>query len=48
MLSNLVVVAFTERYPWLLPEIVAAATLLVGMFLARLIRQVRGCRRPPD
>ena len=39
---------FTERYPWLLPGVVAAAALLVGLFLASLIRQVRGHLRPPD
>ena len=42
------VVPFTERYPWLLPGIVAAAALLVGLFLASLIRQVRGRLRPPE
>ena len=41
------VVPFTERYPWLLPGVVAAAALLVGLFLASLIRQVRGRLRPP-
>ena len=38
---------FTERYPWLLPGVVALAALLVGLFLASLIRQVRGRLRPP-
>ena len=42
------VVPFTERYPWLLPGIVAAAALLVGLFLASLIRQVRGRLRPSE
>ena len=42
------VVPITERYPWLLPGVVAAAALLVGLFLASLIRQVRGRLRPPD
>ena len=41
-------VPFTERYPWLLPTVVALAALLVGMFLAGLIRQVRGGLRPPE
>ena len=41
-------VPFTERYPWLLPGVVAAAALLVGLFLASLIRQVRGRLRPSD
>ena len=41
-------VPFTERYPWLLPGVVAAAALLVGLFLASLIRQVRGRLRPPE
>ena len=41
-------VPFTERYPWLLPTVVALAALLVGMFLASLIRQVRGRLRPPE
>ena len=36
------IVPFTERYPWLLPAVVALAALLVGLFLASLIRQVRG------
>ena len=39
---------FTERYPWLLPGVVALAALLVGIFLASLIRQVRGRLRPPE
>lgn len=39
---------FTERYPWLLPAVVAVAALLVGLFLASLIRQVRGRLRPPE
>ena len=42
------VVPFTERYPWLLPGVVAAAALLVGLFVASLIRQVRGRLRPPE
>ena len=29
---------FTERYPWLLPAVVGFAALMVGLFLARLIR----------
>ncbi len=41
------IVPFTERYPWLLPAVVALAALLVGLFLASLIRQVRGRLRPP-
>ena len=45
---QLEVVPFTERYPWLLPGVVAAAALLVGLFLASLIRQVRGRLRPPE
>ena len=43
-----VALPFTERYPWLLPGVVAAAALLVGLFLASLIRQVRGRLRPPE
>lgn len=39
---------FTERYPWLLPVVVAAAALLVGFFLASLVRQVRGRLAPPE
>ncbi len=42
------VVPFTERYPWLLPLVVAVAALLVGLFLASLIRQVGGRLRPPE
>jgi hypothetical protein len=42
------IVPFTERYPWLLPGVVAAAALLVGLFLASLIRQVRGRLQPPE
>ena len=41
-------VPFTERYPWLLPGVAAAAALLVGLFLASLIRQVRGRLQPPE
>ena len=39
---------FTQRYPWLLPVLAAAAALLLGLFLASLIRQVRGRLRPPE
>ena len=42
------ILPFTERYPWLLPGVVAAAALLVGLFLASLIRQVQGRLRPPE
>ena len=41
-------VPFTERYPWLLPTVVALAALLVGLLLASLTRQVRGRLRPPE
>ena len=40
-------VPFTERYPWLLPTIVAIAALLVGAFLATLVRQIGSNLRPP-
>ena len=40
--------SFTERYPWLLPVIVAIAALVVGAFLASIIRQLRGTLPPPD
>jgi hypothetical protein len=39
---------FTERYPWLLPTIVAVAALLVGLFLASLLRQIRHLLPPPS
>ncbi len=39
---------FTERYPWLLPVIVAIAALVVGAFLASIIRQLRGTLPPPE
>lgn len=38
---------FTERYPWLLPTAVAGAALLIGLFLANLLRQVRKLLPPP-
>ena len=38
---------FTERYPWLLPTVVALAALLIGVFLASLLRQVRRTLSPP-
>lgn len=38
---------FTERYPWLLPTVVAAAALLIGLFLANLLRQIRKLLPPP-
>jgi len=38
---------FTERYPWLLATAVALASLLVGLFLANLVRQVRTLLPPP-
>lgn len=39
--------AFTERYPWLLPIIVAVAALFIGIFLTSLIRQLRRVLPPP-
>ena len=41
-------VPFTERYPWLLPTVVAIAALLIGAFLATLVRQLGGGLRPPE
>ena len=38
---------FTERYPWLLPTVVALAALLIGVFLASLFRQLKGMLPPP-
>ena len=38
----------TERYPWLLPVIVAVAALVVGAFLASIIRQLKGTLPPPE
>lgn len=38
---------FTERYPWLLPTVVAVAALLIGLFLANLLRQIRKLLPPP-
>ncbi len=39
---------FTERYPWLLPTIVAIAALLIGAFLASIVRQLKGTLPPPQ
>jgi hypothetical protein len=38
---------FTERYPWLLPTAVAVGGLLIGVFLAGLLRQIRTLLPPP-
>ena len=38
---------FTERYPWLLPTVVALAALLIGVFLTSLFRQLKGMLPPP-
>ncbi len=38
---------FTERYPWLLPTVMALAGVLIGLFLASLFRQVRKILPPP-
>ncbi len=40
-------VPFTERYPWLVPSGVGVASLLVGLFLASLLREVRKILPPP-
>ncbi|MBI4236738.1 MAG: DUF3999 family protein, partial [Chloroflexi bacterium] len=37
----------TERYPWLLPTAVALAGVLIGLFLANLLREVRRLLPPP-
>ena len=39
---------FTERYPWLLPTVVAVAALLIGAFLTSIVRQLRGTLSPPQ
>ena len=36
-----------ERYPWLLPTVVALAALLIGLFLTSLLRQIRKVLPPP-
>ncbi len=41
-------VPFTERYPWLLPTVVAIAALVIGVFLATLVRQLGSNLRPPE
>ena len=41
-------VPFTERYAWLLTTAVVVASLLIGMFLANLLRQVRKLLPPPS
>lgn len=40
-------VPFTEKYPWLLPSVVAVAGVFLGAFLANLLRQVRKLLPPP-
>jgi hypothetical protein len=37
----------TERYSWLLPTVIAVAALLIGLFLASLMRQIRKVLPPP-
>jgi hypothetical protein len=38
---------FTERYPWLLPMVVAGAAFLIGLFLLKLLSQIRRQLSPP-
>ena len=38
---------FTERYPWLLPTLVAIAALLIGVFLNSMVRQSKEMLPPP-
>ena len=38
---------FTERYPWLVPTVVAIGALLIGVFLASLFRQLKAMLPPP-
>jgi hypothetical protein len=38
----------TERLPWLLPIVVAVASLVIGVFLASLFRQLRRMLPPPS
>ena len=40
--------SFTERFPWLLPTAVGIASLVVGLFLANLFRQIRTLLPPPN
>lgn len=40
-------IPLTERYAWLLPTVVGLASLLVGLFLANLLREVRKLLPPP-
>jgi hypothetical protein len=39
---------FTERQPWLIPTVVGIAALVIGAFLASLLRQVRTILPPPE
>lgn len=39
---------FTERYPWMLSTVVAIAALIIGVFLTRLLREVRRMLPPPS
>ncbi len=38
---------FTERYPWLQPTVVVIGSLLIGIFLTSLFRQLKGMLPPP-
>jgi hypothetical protein len=37
----------TERLPWLLPSVVALGSLLMGLLLANLFRQIKKVLPPP-
>ena len=37
----------TERLPWLLPSVVALVSLMIGLFLANLMRQIKEILPPP-
>lgn len=39
---------FTERHPWLLPSSVGILSLMIGVFLAQLFRQIQTFRPPPS
>ena len=38
----------SERYPWLFPSVVVVATVLIGLFIASIVQEVRRRLPPPD
>ena len=45
---SLPVEPFTERYTWFMPIVLSFTTIAIGLFLANVVRQIKGKLSPPE